>query len=502
MASIGFWSVISALLTLHILPIPHFPLSPLFRPTSELEIRITFPESTMKEVQLRGVWLDIDDERLSYADFDLSAEWVGRSGRYFIDPALRGELFWRGKIAERAKLTIFPMSIPANITVLWDGEVNSALLDGTPVSFVRRSPTPVSYYAAIIVARFFVVFYTLFVFFSMFVSVAPQSQRIIVPIFLLTLGLLLVCAHFQSDDVKNRLDLQISYHLAILSGEAPSPWQYRVFSEWILAGLMGLLSPLGYERSFYFASMAIRIIQNILIYFLSYSYFRKLNHSASVALIGILFLSGSLLTSYYNTGISLNTYFDLIFYLVSIHLILNRSFRWLPLIMVFAALNRETSGMIPILALLANLDLEDRRSKVGFVLGALTSWTLVFFGLRVIYLDREIFIPYGQQPGIPLLVYNLFPPPYMAFLRFFSVIPILALAVFMRWNSMLKRFFIVMVPLWVAVHLVASVIAETRLFLVPQIIVFIPSFLTFVQIVWEKTVEGKSLSRNETVRNI
>lgn len=482
-----FWAIISALLAPYILPVPYYPVSPLFRMTSEVLIQFSFPESDQEAVQLRGVWLVFDDKKISYDDFQLSDDWELRSGRYFIDTAINGSLSWKGKIGERAKLTIFPVDETAAITVIWDGKETSSILKDTPISFTKKAVTPFWFYGSIVLAQFVVVCFLLMAFFAVLDGISSRSQRTaIINLFIFTLSVLLVRIHFQSDDITRRFDLQIGYHEGIISGQAPSPWQYRVLSEWILSGLINLFSSLGYTESFYFGSFFIRVTQNILIYFTAYSYFRKFNGAETVSLIGVLFLSGSLLNSYYNTGFSLNTYFDVLFYLLAMLLVLKQTYTLLPLLMVLASLNRETSGLIPFLALVAMGDIRNQRNKVVLVALAFLCWAVVFVGLRLGYPPREMFVPYGKDPGIPLLVFNLFPPPFFFLLRFFGFVPILGLAVWSRLKLLQKRLFYVIVPVWVIIHLVASVISETRLFLVPQIIVFIPAFLVFVAAVKEK----------------
>lgn len=481
LGAVGFWAIISALFAPHIFPYPYYPISPLFRKTSDLEIRISFPEGKRGEMQLKGVWLTFDDKKFSYLDFETSGEWVMRSGRYFIDSDLQGRLHWKGKVGEKAKLTLFPMDEVANVTILWDGVESLAILDDKPVSFVKKSATPAWFYIFIVLAQFTAFCYLIFLFFTKFQTIRlPNQRRTITHIILLCLSFLLVYAHFQSNDIRERFDLQIGYHQGVLTGSAPSPWQYRIFSEWLVAGLTSVLSPLGYEAAFYYASLLIRIVQNLLIYSMSYCYFRKLNFTDSVSLVGTIFLSGSLLNSYYNTGFSLNTYFDLVFYLGGVLFVLNQSFAWLPLLMIFAALNRETSGMIPLLALSSLHDIQKRRPAILFAGLAIFVWAGIFVALRLSYPPREMFVPYGNQPGFQLFEFNLFPPPYLSLLRFFSIVPLLGLIVWRRWLPRIKRYFIIMVPVWGVVHLTASVIAETRLFLVPQLIVFIPAFLLFV----------------------
>ena len=55
--------------------------------------------------------------------------------------------------------------------------------------------------------------------------------------------------------------------------------------------------------------------------------------------------------------------------------------------------------------------------------------------------------------------------------------PFIALWRLRHWPAPLKTFGLAVVPVWLAVHLFAAVIAETRLLLVPYALVAIPGAL-------------------------
>ena len=77
-----------------------------------------------------------------------------------------------------------------------------------------------------------------------------------------------------------------------------------------------------------------------------------------------------------------------------------------------------------------------------------------------------------------MVEHNLFRKiTYINLFATLSIIPMIALFGVKTWPRMLKIIAIVLVPLWLVVHFIAAVSAETRMFLVPQAIVFIPGFL-------------------------
>lgn len=486
--AVGFWMLMALLLIPQLWPTAHYPLSPLFQQSSDIKIIIRFVEGGDDPVQLRGVWLDFDDKKYSSASFSFSDEWVGSPDGYFLDSNLQGELSWHGKIGEKAKLTIFPMSAEAVVTVLWDGEERSSHLTDSTIAFNKKSATPIWYYVTIAAARATSAGYLLFLFFTIFLAIKDPKRRLAVAcLSLFLISLVMVYLQFQTvEEVGDQFYLQVNYHQAVISGQAPSPWQYRVFSEWLIEGLVVFAESIGLGKPYYFVFALVRVVQSIGTYFLLFFYYRKLGFSNLLALTGAVFATGSLFSSFLHHGFSINSYFDVIFYLGAALMILGQAFAWLPPLMVLASLNRETSGLIPLLALEAIPDLHIRKRSAILIFLSIFAWGLVFIFLRFLYPARELFISYGYSPGLPLLGYNLSPGSFPLLFRFFGLAPLFGLLVFRRWPIMLRRFFAILIPIWFLVHLFASVITETRLFFVPQFLVFVPSFLVFVQFVWEK----------------
>lgn len=483
-----FWMFVSLLFAPHILPLPHYPASTLFQNTSEIEITFTFPDNNNDDVQLRGVWLSFDDKKYSSKDFVLAGNWRVHSGNYFINTNEQGKLTWKGKIGEKAKLTIFPMEKAADVIVRWDGEEMKSTLTENTIIFSKKNAASLSYLALISLAQMILGGYLLWAGFGTLSNMtSPSKRRVVIVVVLLSIGLTLVYFHFQSTDITDKLDLQISYHQSVMAGQSVNPWQYRLFSEWVLEGLVRLVASLGAKNSFYFAALILRIIQNAAIYLLSYHYYRKLGFKWEVALIGILFMSGSMLNSFFKSGFSFNTYFDVICYLVAGLMIIYRSYALLPLLTAVAALNRETSGLIPFLAGITVIFTKDQKSPIFSVLLSMISWAFVFFSLHLLYPGLPMFIPYESPPGISLLMYNINPIPYYLLIRFFGFVPFLSLLASRYSSEFLKKFFLVLVPAWFGIHLFASVISETRLFLVPQVVILIPLALAFITKIHQTT---------------
>jgi hypothetical protein len=147
--------------------------------------------------------------------------------------------------------------------------------------------------------------------------------------------------------------------------------------------------------------------------------------------------------------------------------------------MIPAALNRETSGAIPFLMLCALLDnLRWFQKKYVPVYFSIVFFAFIFIGLRFLYPDRPIYIPYKQTPGYQLLLYNLTRSfTWDQLFHTLGFAPLLSLIFFFILPDLWQRFFLVLCPVWFGIHAFLSVMGETRLFFVPQAIIFIPAVL-------------------------
>ena len=212
---------------------------------------------------------------------------------------------------------------------------------------------------------------------------------------------------------------------------------------------------------------------------LAFALYRQTSSSKLLPLIGIILLASTIKNGFYDNDLSFNTYFDVIFYLGAVLLILRRHYFWVALLMIPAALNRETSGVIPFLMLFALLDnLRLLQKKYMPVYLAIAVFVLIFAGLRFLFPDRPLYIPYKQTPGDQLLLYNLTRSfTWEQLFHTLGFAPVLGLVFFFVLPSLWQRFFLILCPVWFVIHAFLSVMGETRLFFVPQAIIFIPAVL-------------------------
>ncbi len=278
---------------------------------------------------------------------------------------------------------------------------------------------------------------------------------------------------------------QIERHTWVLSGTAGNPWQYRVLSEYLVEGVVRFFGLFNIPHHIAIGFVSFRFIQNTIIFLLAYFYYRQLGLSAPCTLIGLSLLAWGMTHAYFDSDLQFNTYSDVIFFLLAGSVILLNKDFWIIPITISAALNRETSGLIPFMLLAARWPLGNKKllSKTTAIFTiSLLSYMIIFIALRLIFGYQHLVIPHGHHPGFDMLKYNLLRPiTWVQLFATLGIIPILALLSFDKWPHTLKAYFWAIVPIWFAVHLFGSVIAETRLLLVPQALIFIPGALLLLK---------------------
>jgi hypothetical protein len=147
--------------------------------------------------------------------------------------------------------------------------------------------------------------------------------------------------------------------------------------------------------------------------------------------------------------------------------------------MLLAAFNRETSALIPFMLIGYAFFHEAKprlmKPAVASSIGSLLVFAAVFAGLRLYYGEQPFLTADGYYPGIGLLVLNLSrSTTWEQLIVTLGVVPILAIFAYRAWPRTLKTYSWVVVPAWILIHFFASLVAETRLLLVPQALVFIP----------------------------
>jgi hypothetical protein len=316
---------------------------------------------------------------------------------------------------------------------------------------------------------------------------------LIIATILLSIG----TTYAQVDDLTFRFIRvhQEKVHQQMLEGVAGNPWQYRILADWMVEPLIHLFVARDIPRPKPSAFIVFRFLQCVLIFLTAGIYYRKLGLSIGANVLGLSVLAWGMAHSLYNSDLALNNFFDVAFYLVAAIIMMNGKFAWIPLLMIPAALNRETSILIPFMSI-SYVYFNDRKSlqpaifSTGLSLGI---FLLIFVWLRLHYGEQQFLTADGYYPGFGLLVLNLSRVvTWEQLLITLGLIPFLAIAFYRKWHGALKIYFWVVTPLWFAVHFIAALVAETRLVLVPQALIFIPGALFGIMAAGQSSDQGRA----------
>jgi hypothetical protein len=233
--------------------------------------------------------------------------------------------------------------------------------------------------------------------------------------------------------------------------------------------------------------MGVRVLQNLVIFALMWLLLRRFGFGGRASALGLGLLAWAMTQSLFNTGLSFNTYGDLAFYLAAAILILDRRYTWVVPLTVLAALNRETSGLIPVMliavAVAYGVRTPDGRRALRSGLAALVAFVVTVVAVRLVVGSAPLFKPFGLSPGWDYVSYNLHQGLTWEYLfRTLNIVPLIALTAVRQWPRELKAFAVAIVPVWLVIHLCASILAESRLLLVPLAVVFIPGALFALQV--------------------
>ncbi|MBI2759287.1 MAG: hypothetical protein HYX49_11490 [Chloroflexi bacterium] len=488
--------VVCLILPLLFLPLiynpPSYPISPLLRNWTDIAIQF---ESAANSQSVRFYASDIklinEKNAIDVQAFNAVGDWQSTGEVFVLKPGSIASLQWVGTVAQSATLTILAPPTDGLLTVYWDRTKTIIELKGgaqRQVVLARKFSIPFAVSVSFFVAEYIllvIIFLVITIFLKDRIVLGARLKRIGFYYWLIFIAVLLsvVLVRIQVESLNGGAayitSVQMTRHLDILRGQAPNPWQYRILSEIVAEFFIFIFSFLPLQRAVVLGFIVFRVLQNIVIFLVAFALYKRLSHSNGMALLGIVLLAGTMRGAFYDADLAFNTYFDVIFYLLAALLILNRHYFWVVILTVFASLNRETSGLIPFLLLAAILnDNQPAKKNLTPFFISLAVFFAVFSALRFLIPDRPLFIPYGQPPGPALLIYNLTREfTWNQLFQTLGLIPIIGMLFYFTWPSLWRNYFLVLCPVWFAIHIWASVVGETRLFLVPQALIFIPGSL-------------------------
>lgn len=284
------------------------------------------------------------------------------------------------------------------------------------------------------------------------------------------------------------LDTQLVRHERMLSGESEffNPWQYRVLSTYLAEGFYQCIKIVLPNVNKGYTFLFFRFLQNILIFYMAILFYESLGiKNPWLILTGVFILSYSMAHSVFQSDLSFNTYFDVFFYLLGGWLIIHKKYIWIIPLMFLAALNRETSLLIPAMLVLPFVKWPNILVPRRVFLIALTSilfFFVAFIGVRIYYGYQPSAGIHGMTSFTDYLFFNIrFKRMYPELIGTLGFLPIVFLLFFNKLPLLLKQWFWLVCPVWFLIHLAYSTAVETRLFLVPQALIFIPGFLYLIE---------------------
>lgn len=290
-----------------------------------------------------------------------------------------------------------------------------------------------------------------------------------------------------------------------------NPWQYRILCPLLNLAFYEIYTNtidkiIKIERYFpdknpemvrYFVVFSgFRVLLHLIIYWLCFRFYYHFIHNKWLIYFGLAFFTLSMGNAVYDSDFSFNNYVDVILYLsLALIFIEHHSPWWLLLLASLGALNRETALLIPFLywtlcAFEHNFQIPVLRINI-IIMFLFTLFITIFVGIRIYY---GYHAPEFDQAnmGFDMLRLNLLSAKsifsYFEVFGTLNILPFWCLYHFKKSNRILQISFWSLIPIWFAVHYSLVVAWESRLFLVPTALVFLPMTL--------QTLEDKYLIAN------
>lgn len=289
-------------------------------------------------------------------------------------------------------------------------------------------------------------------------------------------------------------------HHSIINSEADEPYRFRVLSNLALQTIFDLVHsdppPKWTEpyRSMYEkTALGFRVAQNFLIFLLAFKYFETLGFSLPTRFIGVILLSLCMGFAFYQSNLSFYTYTEIAFFLLAGIIINIGKDWWILPITIVATLNREGAIFIPVMLFFARLSEFDwstnfitKVSSYKWLLLPIlstASFIFVFMYLRY-YIGSSNYSEsrYGEvYPGIELFYQNILNrKTWIGIIQMYGAF-LITLTLLKSWPKILRWYLLFFaIPWFLAVFIFGSA-DETRLFLTPLVVVFIPAALQLIE---------------------
>lgn len=274
--------------------------------------------------------------------------------------------------------------------------------------------------------------------------------------------------------------------------------------------LLEVLSNKGAVK-YFIVFLLVRFGINFLLLCSAYYYYACFSSNKPLILLLLFLTTLAMGNGVLASDLTFNTYLDNLFYLLAAIIIIKKiNPLWLLPLTLLAALNRETSLFIPILYFISQMkvQLSDWKIWKGINWPIKRTW-MITGACLAIYSTVFILIRsyFGYQPpqiwkvqsGLPMLKLNLFSA--VAIKNIFEIygvlgiLPAIIILWFKRSSELYQKWFLLLVPSWLFVHFYAVVAYQSRLFLVPLLLILIPMILQIIESFYNTT------NLNQTVLN-
>ncbi len=268
---------------------------------------------------------------------------------------------------------------------------------------------------------------------------------------------------------------------AVVAGEAPAPDQFRVLTDQVVVAACRVAETVGLPRPVGLTFVAIRLLQNITLFALAYCFYRALGLRRYAIVIGLSALAWGMTQSNYGSTLAFDASTDIIFYLfAALALLHQRNYALIP-ITVLAALNRETALLLPLMAGAYALCGIAPRSKelLRIAAASLVLFGVVQLALHLYFGPRDWVVhPSGATPGLSMLRYNLGSDAAWGHVAgTLGLVPLLAFVTWRQWHPLLRPLCWAVVPVWFLAHLLSAPLDQSRVLLLPMVLVFVPGML-------------------------
>ncbi len=273
-----------------------------------------------------------------------------------------------------------------------------------------------------------------------------------------------------------------------------NPWQYRALCPLILEGAYQTLHwfdpgrPM--EKAYELIFRRFRWTEHLLIYLLLWDYLKQLRIGKELRVVALMVACWTMGNAVLDSDYSLNTYMDVIVYLAAGVLILRRiNWLWFLPLTLIAALNRETSIFLIFMPAILVWDWKRPFRLPKPIWFQVIACGLIFLG---VYLGVRFYFGFRNYTPLPdstvgptMLFYNLFGKfANKAWMELIGTFGVMLPAAIWGWkycDEPLRRWFLLIVPVWFVIHLMMAYAHEARVFLVPTFLLFLPMSLQLVQ---------------------